>query len=374
VDTLALKIYYDHQVFSLHDAGGAPRYFFELIKHLQSYDLLQIEVALRFTSSVYPFGELANEHTKVLASRSNMRPGGYRYLLNELVGLPADLLRGKVDIYHPTLYRANRMVKRRHMVVTHHDCTHERYPELFKNARLVIKNKQRLYSAADAILCVSESSREDLIRYHEVDPSKTHVVHHGFTGFATDEPIEVDPLPVKRPYILFVGNRSTYKNFSTLLSAYRLSGLVSDYDLLAVGGGEFSDVEIARMTELKLMDRVQLIPRATDKELAEAYRRAAVFVYPSLYEGFGFPPLEAMSLGCPVVASNTSSIPEICGAGAVYFNPEDAAELSETLRSVLTDQPIRDTMREHGYAQVRLYDWQVTARKTLKVYKDVLDG
>jgi glycosyltransferase involved in cell wall biosynthesis len=369
-----LKIYYDHQVFSLHDAGGAPRYFFELIKHLQSYGSLRLEIALRLSSSVYPFQELANEHTKIAASRSTMRPGGYRYLLNELVGLPADILRSKVDIYHPTLYRASRMVRRRRMVVTHHDCTHERYPALFKNARLVIENKHRLYKAADAIICVSESSRQDLIHYHEIDSSKTHVIHHGFTEFEAHQQIEVDQLPPRRPYILFVGNRSTYKNFSALLSAYQMSGLTAEYDLLAVGGGEFSDIEILRITELKLTDRVQVVPQATEEQLAEAYRRAAVFVYPSLYEGFGFPPLEAMSVGCPVVASNASSIPEVCGAAAVYFNPEDTADLSETLRSVLMDQSLRDTIREQGYAQVRLYDWHLAARKTLKVYEDVLDG
>lgn len=370
----SLKVYYDHQVFSLHDAGGAPRYFFELVRHLQSWESLRLEIAPRLTSSVYPLGELANERTRVSSIRSTMPPGGYRYLLNEFIGLPNDLLRSKVDIYHPTLYRANRLVRRRRMVATHHDCTHERYPALFKNAQLVSENKQRLYRAADAIICVSESSRRDLIHYHSIDPSKTHVIHHGFAGFKVGHAIEDDQLPVRRPFILFVGNRGTYKNFLTLLEAYKMSGLPADYDLLAVGGGEFSDAETLRMTKLKLVERVRLVARATDELLAEAYRRASVFVYPSLYEGFGFPPLEAMSLGCVVVASSTSSLPEICGTAAVYFNPEDPAELSETLQSILEDRPSQDAIRARGYAQASLYDWHLTAEKTLKVYEDVLDG
>ena len=369
-----MKIYYDHQVFSLHDAGGAPRYFFELIRHLQDRNLLQMEIVLGLTSSVYPFAELSNQRTRVSAIRSTMRPGGYRYLLNELVGIPRNLLRSKVDIYHPTLYRANALVKRRRMVVTHHDCTHERYPELFKNAQMVVENKRRLYRAADAIVCVSESSRSDLIHYHGIDVSKTHVVHHGFTKFKVDQAIENDCLPATRPYILFVGNRSTYKNFQILLKAYQMSGLPADYELLAVGGGEFSQAELSAVAELNLRDRVRLIPRATDRLLAEAYRRASVFVYPSLYEGFGFPPLEAMSLGCPVVASSTSSLPEICGNAAIYFNPEDVAELSATLQSILVDQPLQTAVRERGYTQVRLYDWRLAAEKTLKIYEHTLDS
>jgi glycosyltransferase involved in cell wall biosynthesis len=260
------------------------------------------------------------------------------------------------------------------MVVTHHDCTHERYPALFKNAKLVIENKRRLYRAADAIICVSESSRKDLLHYHGIDSSKAHVIHHGFAGFREGTVIEDDQFPRMRPYILFVGNRGTYKNFLTLLEAYEMSGLAAAYDLLAVGGGEFSDGETMRMAELTLLERVRLVPRATEELLAEAYRRAAVFVYPSLYEGFGFPPLEAMSLGCPVVASNTSSLPEVCGAAAVYFNPEDPAELSEVLKSTLVNRPFQNAIREQGYSQVRLFDWNLTAEKTLKVYDDVLDG
>lgn len=321
---------------------------------------------------MYPFSGLANEHTRVSAIHSTMAPGGRRYLLNEVVGLPRDLLRSKMDIYHPTLYRASHLVKRRRMVVTHHDCTHERYPALFKNAQLVIENKRRLYRAADAIVCVSESSRRDLIHYHGIQAAKAHVIHHGFAGFKIDQASESDQLCVRRPYILFVGNRATYKNFLGLLDAYRISGLPVDYDLLAVGGGEFSDAEITRLAEFKLTGHVRLIPRATDKLLAEAYQRATVFVYPSLYEGFGFPPLEAMSLGCPVIASNTSSLPEICGPAAVYFNPEDPFELSAKLQTVLTNQPLQVSMRERGYAQVSLYDWNEAADKTLKVYEDAL--
>lgn len=369
-----MKIYYDHQLFSLQDAGGAARYFFELVKHLQALKPVQLEVVLGLNSSIYPFAKLANDQTRISSIHSRMSPGLYRYLANECIGLPGDVLRGKVDIYHPTLYRSSRIVRRRRMVVTHHDCTHERYPSLFRNARVVIENKRRLYRAADAIICVSESSRTDLICYHDVDPLKTHVIHHGFTPFESEIKSGRDRLRPTRPYILFVGNRGTYKNFLTLLEAFQRTGLFAAYDLLAVGGGKFTDAENARLAELKLSQQVRLVPRATEQTLAEAYRHAAVFVYPSLYEGFGFPPLEAMSLGCPVIASDTSSLPEICGTAAIYFNPEDAAELGRKLISVLTSQPSADAMRERGYSQTKLYDWHLAAARTLGVYEEVLKG
>jgi glycosyltransferase involved in cell wall biosynthesis len=257
------------------------------------------------------------------------------------------------------------------VVVTHHDCIHERFPSLFSNANSIVGSKRKLFAQADAIICVSESSRKDLLHFYDVAEGKTHVVHHGFSPL----PLPVDvPSSQAGPYLLYVGSRAGYKNFGLLLEAFSHSGLAGDYRLLAVGGGSFTPEEKARIASLRLDCSVTVVPKADDATLARAYRDAALFVYPSLYEGFGFPPLEAMSLGCPVLVNQTSSLPEICGDAAYYFDAAgDAGELSQSLTSILAEDRGRGTKRELGERRVRLYDWNRTAHQTLGVYRTVLN-
>src|SRR3984885_6367098 len=161
-----MRILYDHQVFSLQDAGGASRYHFELVRHLQGSDGIELDVLLGLNSSVMPFATLRQSGTRVLARGTQIKPGLARYAMNELFSSLAAPLQGKVDVYHPTLYRTLPWVRRRRVVVTHHDCIHERFPNLFPNAASIIKTKRKLFAQADAIICVSESSRRDLLRFY----------------------------------------------------------------------------------------------------------------------------------------------------------------------------------------------------------------
>ena len=175
-----MRVLYDHQVFSLQDAGGASRYHFELIRNLQGLDEIAIEVLLGLNGSVMPFSSLRQARTRVLGRRTAMKPGLSRYAINELLSAATAPLRGRVDIYHPTLYRALPWVRRRGVVVTHHDCIHERFPHLFPNAASIVNTKRKLFAQADAIVCVSASSQRDLLHFYDVPENKTHVVHHGF--------------------------------------------------------------------------------------------------------------------------------------------------------------------------------------------------
>ena len=365
-----MRILYDHQVFSLQDAGGASRYHFELIRNLQEAGEVAIELLLGLNGSVMPFGLLRQAQTRVFGRRTSIKPGAARYVLNEsFSGLIAPF-RGTVDIYHPTLYRALPWVRRRRVVVTHHDCIHERFPGLFSNAASIVESKRKLFAKADAIICVSESSRKDLLHFYDVAELKTHVVYHGFSPL----PLPVDDGPeLAEPYLLYVGSRTGYKNFGLLLEAFSRGGLAGYYRLLAVGGGPFTPAEHKRIASLKLGSSISVVPKADDRTLARAYRDAALFVYPSLYEGFGFPPLEAMSLGCPVLVNQTSSLPEVCGNAAFYFETADPGELSRCLTSILTDSDARSAKREMGEERVRLYDWGRCARRTLNIYNAILN-
>jgi glycosyltransferase involved in cell wall biosynthesis len=379
-----LRILYDHQVFSLQDAGGASRYHFELILNLQRLDEVAMEVLLGLNGSVMPFFSLQRARTRVFGRRTTMKPGMSRYAINELLSAAAAPLRGRVDIYHPTLYRALPWVRRRRVVVTHHDCIHERFPQLFPNAASIVASKRRLFAQADAILCVSASSQRDLLHFYDVAEAKTHVVHHGFAPLTLIPPwpspsglnqggLDQSGVETSAPYLLYVGSRAIYKNFGLLLEAFSRSGLTGGYRLLAVGGGAFSSQEEEQIASLQLTGSITLIPRADDATLARAYRNAALFVYPSMYEGFGFPPLEAMSLGCPVLVNRTSSLPEVCGDAAFYFDSGDKEELAQRLQTVLADKPGVANKRKLGEQRVKLYDWRQCAHDTLAIYRKVVE-
>ncbi len=366
-----MRIFYDHQAFSLQDAGGVSRYQYELVRNLQASTNVQFAVLMGLNASVLPFQNLRNVQTRILSWKTGLKPGYFRYAINEMMsGVRAQSL-GKFDIYHVMLYRAIPFVHRDRLVVTHHDCTHEWFPKLFHNASFIMERKRKLFAQADAIICVSQSSRRDLLHFYDVDEDKTHVVHHGFSPLQLDSTREVTG-ESRVPYLLYVGSRSEYKNFPLLLEAFSRSGLVGDYRLMVVGGGDFSAEEQARIGSLGLAGRVTIIPKPNDVTLAHAYRNAALLVYPSLCEGFGFPPLEAMSLNCPVLVFRASSLPEVCGDAAFYFDASDADELSRALVSTLHDVQGLATRRKLGEQQTRLYDWSRAAGETLKIYRALI--
>ena len=330
-----------------------------------------MEVLLGLNSSVMPFPSLQGARTRVLGRRTAMRPGLSRYAINELLSAVAAPLLGRVDIYHPTLYRALPWVRRRAVVVTHHDCTHERFPHLFPNAASIVDTKRKLFAQADAIVCVSASSQRDLLHFYDVPQAKTHVVHHGFAPLGLGQGLAQGEVETSAPYLLYVGSRASYKNFGLLLKAFSLSGLARSYRLLAVGGGAFTTQEEEQIASLQLTGSITLVPKADDATLARAYRDAALFVYPSMYEGFGFPPLEAMSMGCPVLVNRTSSLPEVCGEAVFYFDSSDHEQLSQRLQTIMADKQGIADKRRLGEQQVKQYDWSRCAHDTLAVYRQV---
>ena len=165
-----------------------------------------MELLMGLNSSVMPFATLRHTRTRVFGRGTGIQPGLTRYAINELWSAVIAPLRGRFDIYHPTLYRALPWVRRRRMVVTHHDCIHERFPHLFPDAASIVETKRKLFAQADAILCVSASSQSDLLHFYDVAESKTHVVHHGFSplpnppGDAQGMSEEPAPVPALRRF------------------------------------------------------------------------------------------------------------------------------------------------------------------------------
>jgi len=299
-------------------------------------------------------------------TKIRMLPGPGRYLLNELFGNVVSAMRGTFDVYHPTLSRRMPFVSYKKLVVTLHDCIHERFSDMLPNAARVKRWRADLFKRADAIICVSESTRRDLLEFYEVDVRKTSVIHHGVTQLV---PLNRPHSPVGplRPYLLYVGSRATYKNFHGFLRAFHRAGLSRTFQIVAAGGGPFNAQERAQVDEVG-SDVVIHFDSPSNPELADLYSHAHALVYPSLYEGFGFPPLEAMQFGTPVIAANASSIPEICGDAAVYFEVNDDDSFVAALVSACFNSSLRDKVSNRAKTVLAKYSWKRCATETLRVY------
>ena len=400
----SLRIHFDHQVFSLQNTGGNSRYLYELMRHLAVHPDVEPELFLGLHQSQMPFAQLAQGNVRIIGTRSSLLPGSRRYIANELLNNAHGLLSGRFDIYHPTHHRYLPMVSARRTVVTHHDCTAEKFPEDFRYYQRICRAKASLYSRADAIICISEASRQDLLRFYNVDPAKTRVIHHGANRLILPSNsvnsqtwvsghdfsrAEQRPFPLSslgnftpqgnqrglesgRPYLLYVGWRVGYKNFAGLLRAFRDAGLYQDLDLVVLGGGSMSPAEERLIADLGLPNAVVHIGHVDDAILAEAYSGARLLAYPSLSEGFGLPPLEAMHLGCPVLVCNTSCLPEICADAAFYFEPNSSESLREALIRAVNDDSARAQAVARGFQIAAQYSWEKCSEETLALYRECL--
>lgn len=366
-----MRILYDHQVFSLQNAGGASRYYYELMRSLSVASEVHMELWLGINDTVYPFRQLSRAQAHVVSCRGFLKRGNSRYIANEVLSNTLAPFAGRLDVYHPTLYRRMPLVRARRIVATHHDCVHERFPNLFPNAKQIIRAKRRLYAEADAIICVSESSRQDLLQFYDVDTAKTRVIHHGLhrlPGSVTAAARLRAEVPAE--YLLFVGSRAAYKNFNNLLRAFRATRLHKSMLLLAVGGGPLTPEERALARELEVADSLVVFPQVADSLLGAAYAAARLLVYPSWCEGFGHPPLEAMAAGCPALVCNTSCLPEICRDAPFYFNLNDQGSLERALLEATNDEQARLRAQERGTRVAAQYSWQKCGDETLALYRE----
>lgn len=256
----------------------------------------------------------------------------------------------------------------RRRVVTVHDLTYKRFPELLQveTLRNLEIHMSREIAIADAVICVSESTRQDLLRFYQIDPGRAITIHSGLS-VATPA---TRPASIPARYILFVSTIEPRKNLDVLLDAFERLRARGAYDgELVVAGriGWKSERLIARLRHpgIRHMDYVPA------NELAAIYANAEIFVFPSIYEGFGFPLLEAMALGVPSIAARSSSLPEIGGDAALYFNPADARELEQQIESLLRDRALRDDMVARGRARAAEFRWSDAAARTLEVFRRV---
>jgi glycosyltransferase involved in cell wall biosynthesis len=232
------------------------------------------------------------------------------------------------------------------------------------------RRKRLAVSRADHVICVSGSARRDLIELFDFEPARASVVHHGcWLAPETPSPAKISA----RPYLLFVGQRGGYKNFEGLLHAFATASVLrKDFDIVCFGGGSLS------RHERSVIDRLGIAPGrvvhryGSDEFLAGAYRQAAMLVYPSRYEGFGMPTVEAMTMGCPVACANTGSLPEICGDAAEYFDPLVPDAIASAVLRVLESPARRQDLVARGFERAGQFSWQACADKTARIYRSLL--
>lgn len=367
-----LKVAYDYQIFGAQTFGGISRYFFELANNLVGFDSELVSCLINSPVYVNDYIKHSKKELKIngVSVPAIPRTGQIYREINRLVS--PILFRGwQPDIVHETYYSPKTVAPiGSKIVLTVYDMIHEMYTDILPNCDRTSEYKKIAVDRADHVICISENTQKDLVRLFDVAPEKITVVH---LGFALTQASQATLPMQNRPFILYVGSRSGYKNFERLLLAYASHPeLCDNYDLVAFGGGAFKpqEVEVIRRLNLSL-NKVRQIG-GDDGLLAALYKQAAIFAYPSLYEGFGIPPLEAMSFNCPVACSNTSSIPEIVGNAAIQFDPLDIDSIANALIGLTSDSALRDRLIKLGRARIGQFSWEQCAMKTLDVYRALL--
>ena len=374
-----MRVLHDYQIIVRQKMGGISRYHYELVKNING-GIAGVEAnapCLFFRN--YYFRDYYNREPYTY---KNTIVRNAVMLLNEVNTffrvVFASLIGKKYDVIHITWYKPyyihliKRIMGRKSpkIVLTVHDLVHE----MEANEKPVMKrgadDREKMLKIADGIIAISENTKKDLLHYYPwVDEKKISVIYHGFLQEKVEETCELE-LP--REYVFFVGKRTSYKNFSTFVSAMgKAKRNIPGLSVVCAGGGDFTKDELAQIEKAGLKNSIQQ-KFMTDAELVYCYKHAKCYVFPSLYEGFGMPILEAFSYDCPVVLSDASCFPEIAGDAGIYFDGTKADDIAKKVEEVycMSDKERRELV-QRGRERLKAFSWKRTAEETVEVYKKV---
>ncbi|MCC6485822.1 MAG: glycosyltransferase family 4 protein [Armatimonadetes bacterium] len=350
--------------------GGIGRYALQLLQAM-------LKVAPDNEYQLYTNrAETTLERLPVEVKRGSERLGR---VLWEQGALPWTLRRDELDVYHSPDFTLP-VLSRVPGVVTLHDLIFMKHPEGTSRRALLLYNTLTRVSAKRArrVIAISNYTAHDISATLSIPSEKIRVVYQGvnpslrLASSESDAPDILESLEVPEPFVLFVGLLTPRKGVLSLIQAYELAHAQAQFQALVLVGlpGSGYD-EIRTKAEMSpLRDKIRFLGAADDRVLAALYRRAAVFCLPSFHEGFGLPVLEAMLLGCPVVAADATSLPEVVGDAGLLFPAGDWQKLSESLVQVATDSSVREQLREKGPERAARFTWENTARETLDVYRE----
>ena len=368
-----MNILFDHQTFSLQNYGGISRYYTELIKGINRIPDNDAYLPLLVSNNVHLHE--VGIHVRPFFSETKI-PKKLQtiYSLNEFYTI-CKLRHKRYDVFHATYYDPYFLpyLEGRPFVVTFLDMIHEKFGNQFSELAyngVITEQKRRLANKAARIIAISESTKRDLVDILSINPNKIDVIYLG-SSFSTKRIKSTDHKTGDLPYLLFVGNRSMYKNFKGLLEAIHpvLKGF--GIKLLCAGGGAFTKSEKEFIQSLKADQLVEQYS-INDQTLPMLYQNALAFIFPSLYEGFGIPVLEAFACECPCIVSNKSSLPEVAGSAALYIDPTSSDSIVSAVEKLLNDSNLRESLIQKGREQLAKFSWQRTVTETLKLYQGIV--
>jgi glycosyltransferase involved in cell wall biosynthesis len=367
----------------VHRKAGLGRYARLLTEHLVTQDRTNTYIA--FTHGA--FADDALSPVLRALPRANVpldvRPWRMLVWLAHVVHVPLDRALPRVDVFHATEHLLPPL-KNARTVFTLHDLIFQFFPEyhLPLNRWFLQNAMPHFLRRADAIIAVSECTKRDAIRLYNIPPEKITVIYEAADPALHSETDANRIAQVRaryahnQPFLLFVGVIEPRKNVIALVDALRVLRARGYPQRLLIAGRKgwlyqptFDHVERAGME-----DAVTFLDFVPDDDLRALFAACDAFVFPSLYEGFGLPPLEAMAAGAPVVCANTASLPEVVGDAALLVNPRDVGELANAIERVITDRALRDELRARGLARAARFSWERAARETLAVYAQVARG
>lgn len=364
-----MKVLYDFAIFSMQRQGGVSRVMYELINEAMQEQRVDCRVWGGFHHNVL-LQELKQRYAgrtracmipSPLAKQRLLIPVNSRFFTRHAQ-------RFQPDICHYTYFHTTSLPARTRVVVTVHDLINELFPDRYAPDDPQSRMRKKALQQAAGIVCVSENTKKDLVRFYKLDDKPILVAHNG-NSLAAVTPAEIVR---PKPFWLYVGTRRAWhKNFDVIGRALAREPDLADYELILFGGGKPTTDERARIAALNLTGRVHWCA-GTDAELAGYYRAATALIAPSRYEGFGLPPLEAMSQGCPVLVSHAPPMPEIVGDAGLYFDPESADELGVCMKRVDRDAALVKDLKEKGYRRAAAFSWKESCRKIVQFYAMLL--
>lgn len=379
-----MKVLFDYQTFVQQHYGGISKCFVEIIKHFPSD--LSYEISVNKSKNVHllqsnlvpnvsiPFSDktdflkfpfLGTRKAYSFINKCPLIPTVEKINKKYAIGR---LLNGDFDIFHPTYFDDYFLnyLGGKPFVLTIHDMI----PELFLKDpnNFQIRMKKKLAPLASAIIAVSENTKSDVIKLLKIPEEKIHVIYHG----CPEKKVVKHMLNMDYPYFLYVGQRNGYKNFQSLVKDYKIVHSYFPNIKLVCTASTFNKVENKMIRANGLEDSIVHVD-VDDEKLVSLYSYALALVYPSCYEGFGIPLLEAFTYGCPVILNNKSCFPEIASDAALYFDSDgEQSNISEVLLYFLNHPEIREVLVEKGTQRSQLYCWEKSANQLIEVYQSVL--
>ena len=363
--------------FSLENPTGLGVYTCELVR-----ELLKAECDFDFTvyTSSKELKDLYPDKVTLVSPWTSPGLGFWGHFLRLLwqqTVFPFKLRMEKPSLLYSTVPEGI-LSRRPKQIITVHDILPIKYPESCPKMKYYFYySLPILLNHSRAVICVSENTKKDIIAYHEIKDKPIYVIYEGFNRqrFYPHEKGKVEKQYGLTNYLLYIGDLRPYKNLERNLEAFARLNL-REFKF-AIGGKKdprFHPRIEKKVEELFLKDRVIFLNYVPEKNLPHLYSEAAAFVFPSLYEGFGLPPLEAMACGCPVIVSNAASLPEVCGNAAYYVDPHDVESIAQGMHKVLTDGALKRNLIEKGLERAKLFSWEKSAKEHLKVFEEILNS